>query len=1061
MLDEKIIIKDLLPEFKFASADQQLIINRAKNFIKIIRSSNKFSIEEFINRFSLSTDEGVAIICLAESLLRIPDLKTSKEFVSDKLSDKSWESFLFKRVKSFKTIFAAFGIYFSGKFVDIIKSKNIVTNVIDKFGQPIFLKILREAIIYLSREFVFAEEMDTAMEKMLSFPGLTGKSNYNMDPSVKSGDDRGYKFAFDLLGESARTKKQAEKYYKEYLAAIKVIGKSGQECAGRHPGPEDRHPELVSGSQEDLPISYEIPKQVRDDTPNLSVKLTALYPRFEYAKLDDIRRELMPKIINLIEKIKENNLTITFDAEESFRLDAYITFLSEVIENPVFKDFNGIGLVLQAYQTRSYKLLGQIIALAKKTNKQIMVRLVKGAYWDTEIKHAQVNGLEFYPVFTKKEYTDANYIACAKLMLENGKHIYPQFATHNALTAATIIEAAGDKPYEFQKLYGMGDVLHSELVKTKGVRIYAPVGKSDDLLAYLMRRMLENGANSNFVSKVISAQVSTSELAYDLHDKVLNLLDAGNNLPLPENIYPNRKNGMGYDLGYKTNYDYIQEKVASYFANIHKIGSVIDGKEIIDSKKSNEYFCPAKNAEKFSEICSSSASEITQAIDSAHKAFKSWSAVDVNIRANILDSVANALEKNKFELYALLIKEGGKSIHDAINEVIEAIDFCRYYANQARSIMQDRILPGPTGERNILSMHPRGVFLCISPWNFPLAIFIGQIAAALVSGNTVITKPAGQTSVIANFTVKLMHKAGVPTHALQLVITSGSNISNYATTDDRVAGVVFTGSNATAKAINMTLASRDSGIVPFIAETGGQNAMIVDSSALLEQVTDDALISAFYSAGQRCSALRVLYIQEEIYDNLLGMIKDATELLKIGDTTDFSNDIGPVIDKNSFDNLNRHIEEMQKAGFKIYAHPQSGTLKGGNYFYPSIIEVNSINDIPDENFGPILHVIKYKSKNIDKIIEEINNYGYGLTFGIHSRIEEKIEYLRSRIKAGNIYTNRSIVGAKVESQPFGGENKSGTGFKAGGPHYLLKFMLERTTSYNLTAIGGNVVLLRG
>ena len=1052
MLDEKLVIKNLLPEFKFAPPAQQLIINRAKNFIKIIRSSNKFSIEEFINRFSLSTDEGVAIICLAESLLRIPDLKTSKEFVSDKLSDKSWESFLFKKVKSFKTIFAAFGIYFSGKFVDIVKSKNIVTNVIDKFGQPIFLKILREAIIYLSREFVFAEEMDGAMEKTKALPG--------------------YKFAFDLLGESARTKKRAEKYYKDYLAAIKII-------AGRHPTLREGTSSLSNANKEktgSLRSRSALPQDdgrslmllqgdgaalVQGNTPNLSVKLTALYPRFEYAKLDDIRRELMPKIINLIEKIKENNLTITFDAEESFRLDAYITFLSEVIENPVFKDFNGIGLVLQAYQTRSYKLLGQIIALAKKTNKQIMVRLVKGAYWDTEIKYAQVNGLEFYPVFTKKEYTDANYIACAKLMLENGKHIYPQFATHNALTAATIIEAAGDKPYEFQKLYGMGDVLHSELVKTKGVRIYAPVGKSDDLLAYLMRRMLENGANSNFVSKVISAQVSTSELAYDLHDKVLNLLDAGNNIPLPENIYPNRKNGMGYDLGYKTNYDYIQEKVASYFANIHKIGSVIDGKEIIDSKKSNEYFCPAKNAEKFSEVCSSSASEITQAIDSAHKAFKSWSAVDVNIRANILDSVANALEKNKFELYALLIKEGGKSIHDAINEVIEAIDFCRYYANQARSIMQDRILPGPTGERNILSMHPRGVFLCISPWNFPLAIFIGQISAALVSGNTVITKPAGQTSVIANFTVKLMHKAGVPTRALQLVITSGSNISNYATTDDRVAGVVFTGSNATAKAINMTLASRDSGIVPFIAETGGQNAMIVDSSALLEQVTDDALISAFYSAGQRCSALRVLYIQEEIYDNLLGMIKDATELLKIGDTTDFSNDIGPVIDKNSFDNLTRHIEEMQKAGFKIYAHPQSGTLKGGNYFYPSIIEVNSINDIPDENFGPILHVIKYKSKNIDKIVDEINNYGYGLTFGIHSRIEEKIEYLRSRIKAGNIYTNRSIVGAKVESQPFGGENKSGTGFKAGGPHYLLKFMLERTTSYNLTAIGGNVELLRG
>jgi RHH-type proline utilization regulon transcriptional repressor/proline dehydrogenase/delta 1-pyrroline-5-carboxylate dehydrogenase len=959
MLDEKLVIKNLLLEFKFPKTQQQTIISRTEKLIKVIRADKKFSIEEFINRFSLSTDEGIAIMCLAECLLRIPDLRISKEFVSDKLSNKHWELFLFKRAKSFKTIFASFGIYFSGKFVDIIKPKNIITNIVDKFGQPVFLKILKEAIIYLSKEFVFATEIETAMERTKNF--------------------QSYKFAFDLLGESARTKNQAEKYYKDYLHAVEVIAK-------RNSAHKDRHPGLDSGSHKETPLSHEIPKQIRDDgldlrdNSNLSVKLTALYPRFEYAKLADIRQELTPKIIHLIEKIKENNLTITFDAEESFRLDAYMSFLSEIIEHKAFKAWNGIGLVVQAYQLRSYDIIKQIIDLAKKTNKKISIRLVKGAYWDTEIKHAQVNGLANYPVFTKKEYTDANYIACAKLMLGNDQYIYPQFATHNALTAASIIEIAGDKIFEFQKLYGMGDALHAELVRDRDVRIYAPVGKSDDLLAYLMRRLLENGANSNFVSKVISPEVPVSSLAYDLHDKVLNLLDAGNNIPLPENIYSNRKNGMGYDLGYKTNYDYIHEKVASYFANTHKIGSIINGKEIITSKGVDEHFCPAKNAEKFSDVCSSSASEIEQAVASAYTAFSDWSKIDVNLRAVIAENIASSLEKNKFELYALLIKEGGKSIHDAINEVIEAIDFCRYYANQARLIMQDRIMPGPTGEKNVLSMHPRGVFLCISPWNFPLAIFIGQIVAALVSGNSVIAKPAGQTSVIANFTIKLMHKAGVPTSALQLVITSGSNISNYAVADSRIAGVVFTGSNATAKNINQTLAARDSGIVPFIAETGGQNAMIVDSSALLEQVTDDALVSAFYSAGQRCSALRVLYVQEEIYDNLVKMIKEATELLKIGDTTDFSNDIGSVIDKNSFDNLAKHIKNMTKAGFKTYAHPQSGNLKDGNYFYPHIIEVNSINDIPDENFGPILHIIKYKSKNIDKIIDEINDYGFGANF---------------------------------------------------------------------------------
>ncbi|CAF2120001.1 unnamed protein product [Rotaria magnacalcarata] len=495
----------------------------------------------------------------------------------------------------------------------------------------------------------------------------------------------------------------------------------------------------------------------------------------------------------------------------------------------------------------------------------------------------------------------------------------------------------------------MGDALHAQLVSNKAnVRIYAPVGKSDDLLAYLMRRLLENGANSNFVSKVISSEVPLSDLSFNLHDKILSLLDTGNRIPLPENIYPNRKNAMGYDLGHKTNYDYLQEKVASYFSNIYKVASIIDGLETKTSKNSNELFCPGKIAEKLSDVYVANSTEIIQSLDSAYQEFNNWSETKVEVRADILEKISSCIEDNKFELYSLLIKEGRKSIHDAINEAIEAIDFCRYYASQAKLILRDRVLPGLTGERNILSMHARGVFVCISPWNFPLAIFVGQVVAALVAGNTVIAKPAGQTCVIANFVVKLMHKAGVPKSALQLVIASGGNISKYLLTDSRIAGVVFTGSCETSKAINLTLANRDNGIVPFIAETGGQNAMIVDSSALLEQVTDDVLASSFYSAGQRCSALRVLYVQEEIYDNLCNLIKEATETLKIGDTVDFSNDIGAVIDKNSCDNLGQHIDYMKKSGFSIYAHPQKDNLKDGNYFYPHIIEINSINDIPAE-----------------------------------------------------------------------------------------------------------------
>lgn len=516
---------------------------------------------------------------------------------------------------------------------------------------------------------------------------------------------------------------------------------------------------------------------------------------------------------------------------------------------------------------------------------------------------------------------------------------------------------------------------------------------------------------------------------------------------------------MGYDLGYKNNYDYIQEKVTSYYNKVHKIGSIINGKEVLNTKYTYETFCPGKNAERFASVSECMEKEIQEAIDYSVKSFEKWNNYTVQKRAKIFEKIAKAFEDNKFELYALLIKEAGKSIHDAINEVIEAIDFCRYYANQAQLIMQNKNLPGVTGESNILSMHGRGVFLCISPWNFPFAIFVGQIVAALVSGNTVIAKPAGQTPVIANFTIKLMHKMGVTKSALQLLITSGENTSKYIVANENIAGVVFTGSCAVAKSINITLASRNSGIIPFIAETGGQNAMIVDSSALLEQVTDDVLVSAFYSAGQRCSALRMLYVQEEIYDQLLEMIKGAMELLEIGDTTKFSTDIGPIISETAENMLKDHIDDMSRKGFKITTHPYKGKQKNGNYFYPHIIEVQTINDIEDEKFGPILHITKYKSKNLDKVIKEINNCGFGLTFGIHSRIEERIEYIKSKIKVGNIYANRSIIGAKVESQPFGGENKSGTGFKAGGPHYLLRFMTERTTTINITAFGGDVELL--
>jgi RHH-type proline utilization regulon transcriptional repressor/proline dehydrogenase/delta 1-pyrroline-5-carboxylate dehydrogenase len=1008
--NESDIVKSLLPHAKIGPEDQQAIILEGKSLVKKIQADRGFSLEEFLQYYSLSQDEGVAILALAEALLRVPDFSVARELISDKLSDKNWSSFLFKRTKSFKTVITSFGLYFAGGFTDIVKTRNTLSKLLDRVGQPIFVRILKASITYLSKEFIFANNMKEALNKQDNFPNN--------------------KFSYDLLGESARTYAQAQIYYEHYEQAIELIA------------------EKFQYNNEDL-----------QDRPNISIKMTSLHPRFELVKIKELEEQFLPQLVSLVEKIRDKNLTVTFDAEEAHRTDVYLLILTKLLNHKSFVDFEGIGFVVQAYQTKSMEIVDYIITLAKKINRKIPVRLVKGAYWDSEIKHAQELGLKHYPVFTVKDYTDLSYIACAKRILNNEEFIYPQFATHNALTIATIMKLAKDKKFEFQKLFGMGDVLHRELESYRNVRIYSPVGTIKDLLAYLMRRMLENSASANFASKVNSTEVSINDIVYDVNDRVLNLLGQKHKIDLPENIYPKRKNAMGYELGYKNNYDYIQEKVTTYFDTVHNVGSIIDGREIISQKNIQEGFCPAKIAQRFSLISNSVEGEITSAIESASLEFNNWSKIKVAKRALILDKIAEELENNKFELYAILIKEAGKSIHDAINEVIEAIDFCRYYAIQARMVMEERTLPGVTGESNVLSMHGRGVFLCISPWNFPLAIFTGQVVAALVTGNTVIAKSAAQTTVIANFAVKLMHRAGVPKSALQLIICSGSTTSKYAVASEKIVGVAFTGSCATATNINKVLATKNSGIAPFIAETGGQNAMIVDSSSLLEQVTDDVLASAFYSAGQRCSALRMLYVQEEIYDELIEMLTGAVELIKVGDTADFSFDIGPVIDQTAKEMLENHIDNMREKNFKIFAHPQSNSSADGNYVYPHIIEVNSINDIEDEKFGPILHITKYKSSKINQVIDEVNNCGFGLTFGIHSRIEEKIEYIRDRIKVGNIYVNRSITGAKVESHPFGGQNKSGTGFKAGGPHYLLRFLTERTTTINTTAFGGNIELL--
>ncbi|AHE67240.1 delta-1-pyrroline-5-carboxylate dehydrogenase [Legionella oakridgensis ATCC 33761 = DSM 21215] len=839
-----------------------------------------------------------------------------------------------------------------------------------------------------------------------------------------------------MLGEAALTTADAERYYDAYSKAIEAIGK---QTLGR-------------GSV------Y--------SNPGISIKLSALHPRYQESQYQRVIKELTPKLLALAQLAKKFNIALTVDAEESERLDLSLDVIERAFTDPSLDGWDGFGMAVQSYQKRAFYLLDWIAVLARSRGRRVMVRLIKGAYWDSEIKKTQMQGLQDYPVFTRKPFTDVSFQACAKKLLTMTDAIYPQFATHNAYSVALILNLVGDyRDFEFQCLHGMGTELYDQIVPANcyGIpcRVYAPVGSHEDLLPYLVRRLLENGANSSFVNRIVDDTAPISHLVEDPVNKARKLLGKINqNILLPASIFlPERKNSAGVDLANRNVVADLQQQLAKMDLTHWQASPILAGKSK-ENSQAHDVVSPQHTDHKIGQVVHASIEDVDWALTKAVEAFPQWSKTSVETRSKLIEKFANLLEEHQADFLALATLEAGKTWNDGIAEIREAVDFCHYYVEKAQQMMAKPVrLHGYTGELNELSLHPRGVILCISPWNFPLAIFTGQVVAALATGNCVIAKPAEQTSLIAYLAVQLMIKAGIPPGVIQLLPGQGETIGAALVADKRIKGVIFTGSTQTAAHINKTLATRGGEIIPLIAETGGQNAMIVDSSALLEQVTMDVLTSAFGSAGQRCSALRVLYIQEDVYPRFIELLKGAMAELRVGDPKWLTTDVGPVIDEEALSTLKKHVAELKNHCGLIYQCKLNDDCQQGHFMPPTAIAIEHLNMLKKEVFGPVLHVIRFKRKDLDEVIAQINNTGYGLTLGIHSRINHTVEYIRQRIHVGNCYVNRNMIGAVVGLQPFGGEGLSGTGPKAGGPHYLQRLCHERTYTVDTTAAGGNASLM--
>ncbi len=1021
--DEKTLVRELIDTAGLEPALRERARIRALRWVQAVRTRKshfRIGIEDLLTEYDLSTEEGIVLMCLAEALIRIPDAATVDRLIQDKIGSARWSQHV-RAQGSWLVNAASWGLLLTGalvRFEDRPASGawNTLRAWIGRAGEPVVRAALLRAMKMMGSQFVMGVTIDDALAKAAPLR------------------DARHRFSFDMLGEAALTPADADRYWDDYARAIDAVGRA----RGAYSGIE---------------------------TDTVSIKLSALHPRFDFAQSHRVLPELSDRVTRLAERARDAGIGITIDAEEAHRIEFGLGVFESVYRAPSLRDYPVLGLAVQAYGKRVGRIIEGLSDLSCQEGKRIPVRLVKGAYWDSEIKWAEQEGLAGYPVFTRKTHTDLSYLAAARRLFA-ADHLYPQFATHNALTLAILIELAGGQhPFECQRLFGMGESLYQAASEDPDFeppcRIYAPCGAHRELLPYLVRRLLENGANTSFVHRIADPRVPAEEIVADPLTRVEETGGAPHpGIPLPRDLYlPERLNSRGLNRASRREWRELEAemleaaKAPMPVAKPRIAGEVQPGRE-------RTLFNPADRREVVGKVYEAESALVDQAVARAREAQPAWNRLRGRARAEILERAAERLEAERGLLVALVVREAGKTVPDALGEVREAADALRYYASRARADFEGPVLlPGPAGERNELWLEGRGVFACISPWNFPLAIFTAQIGGALAAGNAVIAKPAEQTPLVAAEVVRILEASGVPGDVLAFLPGDGPSIGAALTMHPGLAGVVFTGSTETAWTIQKALTARGGALPVLVAETGGVNAMIVDSTALPEQVVLDVVQSAFLSAGQRCSALRILCLQEEIADRVLDMLAGHLSTLTIGDPGWIATDIGPVIDEDARERLARHRESILKAGRLVYEMPLPPETSPGTFFAPSIIEIGAVQDLPGEVFGPILHVVRFPGARLSELVRDINETGYGLTFGIHSRIDRRVRELFGESRCGNTYVNRNMVGAVIGVQPFGGQGLSGTGPKAGGPHYLNRFAVERVLTINTAAVGGNATLL--